>query len=70
MADSLKQLGRMLGQSHREVQFLNGRGGYLPSLERTRGNVLKSNAFIANFRVEQTARKVALKLSFYKGSIL
>lgn len=70
MGDSLRQLGQRLGQTQREVEFIARRGGLLPALERTRGNLLKSNAFIANFRVEQTSRKVSLKLAFYKASIL
>jgi hypothetical protein len=70
LADTLKELGRRVGKSYRDIDILKSRGGLLPQLERTRGNVIKSNSFIANFHVNQPVRRVGLKLTFYKASIL
>jgi hypothetical protein len=70
MADTLKDLGRKLGKSYTDIEILKSRNGLLPQLERTRGNVIKANSFIANFHVNQPVRKVGLKLTFFKASIL
>lgn len=70
MTDTLKQLGKTLGNSYRDVDFLNSRGGLLPQLERTRGSLHSKNSFIAHFTVGQPIRRLSIKLVFYKSSIL
>lgn len=66
MADTLKQLGRDFGKTKKDLQLLRNRVGYLPQVERTRGNMSSDSPHIAPFSVNQDHRKISLNLSFYK----
>lgn len=67
MADTLKQLGRFLGQSVGDINTLKSKGGLIGQIERTRGQLAADNTFIAPFAVPRSSRTVYLTLSFYKS---
>lgn len=66
MGDNLKQVGKQIGKTQREIEFLKRRGGLLPSVERTRGIVTDAVSLIAPFTVNEASRKLALSLNFYE----
>lgn len=70
MPDTLRQLTSSLRRSSQVVEYVSRRGGLLPQVERTRGNLLKTNSMVAPFHVKQEIRRVQLNLTFYKASIL
>lgn len=65
MGDALNQVGRSIGKSARDAEFLKRRGGSLPQIDRTRGRVAQTNSFISRFVVNESQRKMALTLAFY-----
>lgn len=68
--DNLRRFGRNVGQTARDVEFLNRRGGLLPQIERSRGNLIADNSFYARFKIDGQTRQVRLKVTFHKASIL
>lgn len=66
MGDTLKEVGRKIGRSQRDVEILKRRGGYLPQVERTRGIVSATSSFLAPFVANEADRKLSLSLNFFE----
>jgi hypothetical protein len=67
MTDTLRQLGKTIGSQARSAQILQRRGGYLPSVERTRGMVTVDIEFISPFVINEQNRRLSLALDFTRS---
>lgn len=65
--DSLRQLGRGIHGSNRSAGYTLRRGGALPQIDRTRGFLRTTTAFIVPFVINNGDRKVSVSLYFIEG---
>lgn len=66
--DSIREIGRNIGQSNRNVELMKRRGGALPQVDRTRGFLRTTTAFIAPFVTNELGRRISLSLNFTEGT--
>lgn len=65
MSDKLKELAGHVIRTHTDFEWLKRRGGFLPSVERTRGSLATGHAYQSQFSVGQATRKMSLTLEFF-----